>query len=92
MGVCMTVYFFSLSPQRDEARRQCRDLSQELVNLQGELGKSGQVDYAPALFKVVIRKVHTPGTGSPSSAAFLMCLRPDDYSVYMTIEEALWIT
>lgn len=60
----MTVYFFSLSLQRDEARRQCRDLSQELVNLRGELGKSSQVDYALALFKVVIRKVNTHGTGS----------------------------
>lgn len=43
----VTVYFFSL--QRDEATRQCRELSQELVNLRGDLGKLGHLGLTLAL-------------------------------------------
>lgn len=68
MSMCMTVYFF-FSLQRDEARKQCRDLSQELGNLRGELGKLGHLGNT-AVFKVVISKAHTSGTGSAFSSPF----------------------
>lgn len=52
----MTVYFFLL--QRDEATKQCRELSQELVNLRGELGKFGHLGLTLAVIAVFITKVH----------------------------------
>lgn len=42
--VCVTVYLFSCL-QRDEATQQCRELSQELVNLREELGKLGHLGF-----------------------------------------------
>lgn len=58
-SIDVTVYFlFSL--QRDEATRQCRELSQELVNLRGDLGKLGHLDLTLAVFTLVITKEHTP--------------------------------
>lgn len=35
--LCSIIYFVCL--QHDDAAKRCRDLSQELVNLRGELGK-----------------------------------------------------
>lgn len=64
MHDCLLFVFVFL--QRDEATRQCRELSQELVNLRGELGKLGHLGLTLAVFTVVISKVHTPGAGSGS--------------------------
>lgn len=41
--VCNTICFVSL--QHDDAAKQCQDLSQELVNLRGELGKLVRHDH-----------------------------------------------
>lgn len=41
------LHFVSL--QRDEATRHCRELSQELVNLRGELGKLGHLGHTHQL-------------------------------------------
>lgn len=49
---------FFLSLQRDEATRQCRDLSQELVNPRGELGKLDYLGHTVEL-KVIIHSTHS---------------------------------
>lgn len=48
--LCNIIYFVSL--QHDDAAKQCRDLSQELVNLRGELGKWGHQDCGPTYFLI----------------------------------------
>lgn len=37
--VTCAILLFTFSLQHDDAAKQCQDLSQELVNLRGELGK-----------------------------------------------------
>jgi len=63
-GVC-----FSL--QRDEAAKQCRQLSQELLNLRGELGKSGHLDVMPSVYR---GDRQTPGPGLPVRLMSLFAL------------------
>lgn len=46
--LCSIIYFVCL--QHDDAAKRCRDLSQELVNLRGELGKWGPQDHTFLLF------------------------------------------
>lgn len=77
-----------LSLQRDEATRQRRELSQELVNLRGQLGKLGHLGHIPALFKAVITNVHTPSTGSALSALFWCVF---GFLIAQLSQETFWI-
>lgn len=76
------LFTFLVCLQRDDATRQCRSLSQELVNLQGELGKSGHISYSAQFEAVAVSSKH-------SSPPHLMGF--SSVAVQVMSQETLWI-